>query len=83
MFSKANHIYGEYKIYAFKRRFSLTKKEQFIHLIGDKLTKDGYTVHFAEEDVEIVKASLDASLTNNVTLIGEDTDLLVLLLLIM
>ena len=62
---------------------NLTNKEQFIHLIGDKLTTDGCTVNFAEEDadVEIVKASLDASLTNDVTLIGEDTDLLVVLLL--
>ena len=51
---------------------NLTNKEQFIHLIGDKLKKDGCTVNFAEEDadVEIVKASLDASLTNDVTLIG-------------
>ena len=32
---------------------NLTNKEQFIHLIGDKLKKDGCTVNFAEEDADV------------------------------
>ena len=56
---------------------NLSNKDQLLHLMGEKLKQEGCEVIFAEEDadVQIAKSSVDASLTKNVTLIGEDTDL--------
>ena len=53
-----------------------------IHLIGDTLQKCGCQVFYenGDADIKIAKTAVEESLTKNVTLIGEDTDLLVLLL---
>ena len=53
-----------------------------IRLISDKLRQNGCTVVQAsgDADVDIVEAAVSSSMTKSTTLIGEDTDLLVLLL---
>ena len=53
---------------------NLSNKDQFLHLMGEKLKQEGCKVIFAEEDadVQIAKSSVNALLTKNVTLIGED-----------
>ena len=53
-----------------------------IQLIGDTLQKSGCLVFYenGDADLKIAKTAVEESLTKNVTLIGEDTDLLVLLL---
>ena len=53
-----------------------------IRLISDKLRQNGCTVVQAsgDADVDIVEAAVSSSMTKSTTLMGEDTDLLVLLL---
>lgn len=57
-------------------------KQALIHQIGDHLRQKGCHVIHAEgdADVDIVKAAITMSSYKSTTLIGEDTDLLVLLL---
>ena len=57
-------------------------KQSPIHLISEELRKIGCMVINAagDADVDIAKAAIDASHRQTTTLIGEDTDLLVLLL---
>ena len=57
-------------------------KQALINLISDKLKKNRCNVINApgDADVYIVKAAVEASHIHSTTLIGEDTDLLVLLL---
>lgn len=57
-------------------------KQGLIHLVTEELQKKGCTVINASGDaaVDIVKAAIKASQHQPTTLIGEDTDLLVLLL---
>jgi hypothetical protein len=57
-------------------------KQALINLISDSLRKKGCHVVHAEgdADVDIVKATVEVSASKSTTLIGEDTDLLVLLL---
>ena len=57
-------------------------KESMIRLISDKLRQHGCTVVQAsgDADVDIVEAAVSSSMTKSTTVIGEDTDLLVLLL---
>lgn len=59
-----------------------TNKQKLIWMISDALKEKNCTVVHApgDADVDIVKAAVDASLQHTTTLIGEDTDLLVLLL---
>ena len=67
-------VFSEYEIFS--------NKDRFVHLIGEKLEQVGCKVLFAKEDadLEIARISINESLMKNVTLIGEDTDLLLLLL---
>ena len=57
-------------------------KQRLINMITDKMIESGCIVISApgDADVNIVKAAVNASLLHTTTLIGEDTDLLVLLL---
>ena len=56
-------------------------KQHFISLLGTHLTRKGYKVHHAEEDADLLVAvtAVLASENNDTVVIGEDTDLLVLL----
>ena len=57
-------------------------KSKFVHLLDEKLTQAGYRVIHSNDDADrdIAITSVQESLTNNVTVIDEDNDLLVLLL---
>ena len=57
-------------------------KQRFIELLGDQLRKAGCTTVHADEntDLPLVKTALEKSLERKVTLNGEDTDILILLL---
>ena len=72
------------KFVGLKERFlaNTSNKERIIQLIGDTLQKSGCQVLYenGDADVKIAKTAVEESLRKNVTLIGEDTDLLVLLL---
>ena len=59
-----------------------SNKQGLIYLISDELQKQDCIVINApgDADVDIVKAAVEASSHHSTTLIGEDTDLLVLLL---
>ena len=59
-----------------------TNKQRLIRMISDKLRERDCTVVIAhmDADVDIVKTAVETSLQHTTTLIGEDTDLLVLLL---
>ena len=59
-----------------------SNKQALIYMIGDHLRQKGCHVIHAEgdADVDIVKAAITMSSCKSTTLIGEDTDLLVLLL---
>ena len=58
-----------------------SKKQQLISLISDELRRVGCTVIQAKgiADVDIVKATISTAYAHSTTLIGEDTDLLILL----
>ena len=57
-------------------------KQRLIQMISDELKERGCTVvnSIGDADVDIVRAAVESSLLHTTTLIGEDTDLLVLLL---
>ena len=59
-----------------------SNKQRLIWMVSDELRKRGCTVVNApgDADVLIVKAAVEKSLQHTTTVIGEDTDLLVLLL---
>ena len=59
-----------------------TNKQTLIHMIKERMRQRDYDVLQAEgdADVEIAKAAINMSASRTTTLIGEDTDLLVLLL---
>ena len=59
-----------------------TNKQNIINLIGKILQIAGYNVVFSQEDadVDIVLAAIKESHYQNVTVVGEDTDLLILLM---
>ena len=50
-------------------------------MLGEKLQQSGYTVHHAAADADllIAKTAIDCALTSDTVVIGDDTDLLVLL----
>ena len=57
-------------------------KERFIHILGDTLSAPGYGITYCEgdADVDIAKTAIGMSEQSDVTVIGEDTYLLILLL---
>ena len=57
-------------------------KQAFIKMLGRKLQSSGFPVFHADDDADvlIVKKAIEVSQTINTTVIGDDTDLLVLLL---
>jgi len=61
---------------------NINNKQKMILLIGEQLSKNDCTVVHADgdADVMIMKAAIESSKTAVTTLIGEDTDLLLLLL---
>jgi len=67
-----------------KEEFMATdsNKQRLIWMLSDELRKRGCTVDNApgDADVLIIKVTVEKSLQHSTTLIGEDTDLLVLLL---
>lgn len=56
-------------------------KQRFIHLLASKLAASGCSIHHASNDADllIVQTAVELSKEHNTVLIGEDTDLLVLL----
>ena len=59
-----------------------SNKQRFINLLSETLMKLGFQIHHAKDDADclIVKTTLDVAASSTTVLIGEDTDLLVLLL---
>ena len=57
-------------------------KQRFIIMLGEELSKNGCTVFHdtADADCLIVKKTMESAVENKVVLVGDDTDLLVLLL---
>ena len=56
-------------------------KQKFINLLGSQLSKHGHVVQHAEEDADrlIVEATVKAATESNTVLVGDDTDLLIIL----
>ena len=56
-------------------------KQKFINALADKLVGNGYTVHHAQADADllIVQTAIECAASMKTILIGDDTDLLVLL----
>ena len=59
-----------------------TNKQQFIDYLGKALCQSGCQVFHAKEDADllIVQKAVEAAKTTKTVLVGDDTDLLVLLL---
>ena len=57
-------------------------KQRFIDMLGQKLEEEGCEVHYSEGDADfdIVKTAVEVSANVNTVVVGEDTDLLILLL---
>ena len=58
-------------------------KQSFIHLLGSELEKESYmqVVHSSSDaDYDIVQSACTMSASKSVVVVGEDTDLLILLL---
>ena len=57
-------------------------KQKFIFMLGECLMGDGFSVHHANDDADflIVETAIELAKAETVTVLGEDTDLLVLLL---
>ena len=84
-FSQREVIFTDKTISSLPKEEFLThpkNKSKFAHLLGEKLTQAGCRVIHSNDDADhdIAITSVQESLTNIVTVIGEDTDLLVLLL---
>jgi len=60
---------------------NIANKQHFINILADKLQKQGIDVTkcSADADYDIVKVALEYAVISNTVVIGEDTDLLVLL----
>ena len=56
-------------------------KQGFLLMLGEKLQRDGHTIHHATADVDllIVTTALECAMTSDIVVIGDDTDLIVLL----
>ena len=59
-----------------------SNKQAFIEMLGKKLQSSGFCVFHADDDADMlfVKKAIEVSQTANMAVIGDDTDLLVLLL---
>ena len=59
-----------------------SNKQRFINLLSETLMKLGFQIHHAKDDADclIVKTTPDVAASSTTVLIGEDTDILVLLL---
>ena len=57
-------------------------KQRFIFMLGEELSQIGCTVFHDTGDADclIVKKTMESAAENNVVLVGDDTDLLILLL---
>ena len=57
-------------------------KQRFINMLGQKLEEEGCEVYYSEGDADfdIVRKAVDVSANVNTVVVGEDTDLLILLL---
>ena len=67
---------------AVSKEVFLSNKERFIFMLGEELSQIGCTVFHDTGDADclIVKKTMESAAENNVVLVGDDTDLLVLLL---
>lgn len=89
---RRNHGVTSTKVYFTKSTPLATRKEKFlsnpenkqnfIFMLGNELEEKGYGVVYADSDADvlIVKSAIDLAITSDVAIIGEDTDILVLLL---
>ena len=59
---------------------NMSNKRQFIELLVEKLHKEGHTVICAEADADVLIAQTAVQTTTPTVVIGEDTDLLILLI---
>ena len=59
-----------------------TNKQHFIALLGEELSKNNCTVYYAKSDADflIVQKAVETAEYSNTVVIGDDTDLLVLLI---
>ena len=77
------HFHGQTILCSKKEDFLRNKenKQRFINMLGSKLEIAGCTVLYSKGDADtmIVKASVECSLQINTIVVGDDTDLLVLL----
>ena len=77
------HFHGQTILCSKKEDFLRNKdnKQRFINMLGSKLEIAGCTVLYAKGDADtmIVKAAVECSLQINKIVVGDDTDLLVLL----
>ena len=77
-------LHIEYGGEGHKRRLSVNRKQTkqtFINVLDDKVLEDGCTVHHAQADADllIVQTAIEYTVSMKTTIIGDDTDLLVLL----
>lgn len=65
-----------------KQEFLLKNKQHFINLVGDGLQVASFDIHNAQgdADVVIVQTAVTAALKQRTVLVGDDTDLLIILL---
>lgn len=77
------HFHGQTLLCSKKEDFLRNKenKQRFISMLGSKLETAGCTVLYAKGDADtmIVKAAVECSMQINTVVVGDDTDLLVLL----
>ena len=82
--SKQINFTSELKLHGTKSSFlaNVHNKSKIIQLIGLNLRNAGCTVVYAEEgaDVDIAILACRETLSKNITVVGEDSDILVLLL---
>ncbi len=59
-----------------------TNKQHFIALLGEELSKNNCTVYYAKSDADflIVQKAVETAEYSNTVVVGDDTDLLVLLI---
>ena len=59
-----------------------TNKQRFIALLGEQLSKNNCTVYYAKSDADfiIVQKAVETAENSNTVIVGDDTDLLVLLI---
>ena len=77
------HFTGQTVITLKKEEFLASKenKQRFINLLGSKLEESGCTIFYAKGDADtlIVSTAIESAMQFDTVLVGDDTDLLVLL----